>query len=72
MQCHRHVVVGQGTETFNNRKCMGFAQWAGDQVTHSGDWSTFDRGCGAAGYYDSAVAGGVAEQYLCATLNKGP
>lgn len=48
MQCHCHVVVGQGTETFNNRKCMGFAQWAGDHVAHSGNWSTFNCGCGAA------------------------
>lgn len=72
MQCHCHVVVGECAESLDNREYMGFAQRAGDHVANPGDWSAFNR-CGGAARDDHAtVAGGVADQDLCATLYKRP
>ena len=70
VQGHCHVVVGECAESLDNREYMGFAQRAGDHVADPGDGSAFNR-CGGAARDDHAtVAGGVADQDLCATLYK--
>ena len=72
VQGHRHVVVGECAESLDNWEYMGFAQRAGDHVANPGDGAAFNRCGGAARDDHTTVAGGVADQDLCATLYKRP